>query len=215
MYSWQWESFEEVIKSYAPVVDDHGPLARPIYRFTIQRSDNLSLRMESEAPESALESPSLHSVGTVRINDDRVTFHNVHGLKLEAIGVRVAQTNRRFEGVAPGVTTQSVVIHRLVGKLPNDEPAHFVVDWLENVPAQYLWCDNIGTKGFDSTSVALGGLPPNRPKLEMKGSGSSEGNAWAAAGLEVDGMPLYLCQLDKVIDPCQATRLRRLRRRPQ
>lgn len=27
MFSWQWESFEEIIKRYAPVVNDHGPLA--------------------------------------------------------------------------------------------------------------------------------------------------------------------------------------------
>lgn len=200
MYGWQWESFEELVKSYAPVVDDHGPLAGPVHRFDIHRSNNLSLRMETEAPESAVEPRSPHPVGTVRINDDRVTFHNVHGLELEAIGVQVTRTNRRSEEVAPGITTQSVLIHRLVGKLPNEEPAHFVVDWLENVPTQYLWCDNIETKGFDSTSVVLGGLPPDRPKLEMKGSGSSGGSAWAAAGLEVDGMQLYLCQLVKVKD---------------
>lgn len=200
MYSWQWESFEELIKSYAPVVDDHGPLARPIHRFTIQRSDTLSLLMETEAPESALEPLSPHPVGTVRINEDRVTFHNGHGLELEAVGVQATRTNRRSEGVAPGVTTQSVVIHRLIGKLPNAESAHFVVDWLENVPTEYFWCDNIESKASDSTSVVLGGLPPNRPKLEMKGSSSSGGGAWAAAGLEVDGMQCYLCQLDKVKD---------------
>jgi hypothetical protein len=26
MFSWQWESFEEIIKSYSPVVNDHGPV---------------------------------------------------------------------------------------------------------------------------------------------------------------------------------------------
>lgn len=200
MYGWQWESFEEFVKSYAPVVDDHGPLAGPIHRFSIQRSSDLSLRMETEAPESAHEPPSPHPPGTVRINDDRVTFHNTYGLELEAIGVHAARTNRHLEGVAPGVTTQSVVIHRLVGKLPNASPPHFVVDWLENVPSQYFWYDNIESKGSDSTTVVLGGLPPDRPKLEMKGSASTGGSSWAAAGLDVDGTQLYLCQLDKIKD---------------
>lgn len=200
MYGWQWESFEELVKSYAPVVDDHGPLAGPIHRFSIQRSSDLSLRMETEAPESAHEPPSPHPPGTVRINDDRVTFHNTYGLELEAIGVHAARTNRHLEGVAPGVTTQSVVIHRLVGKLRNASPPHFVVDWLENVPSQYFWCDNIESKGADSTTVVLGGLPPDRPKLEMKGSASTGGSSWAAAGLDVDGTQLYLCQLDKIKD---------------
>lgn len=200
MYSWQWESFEELIKSYAPVVDDHGPLAGPIHRFSIQRSDNLGLRMETEAPGSALEPPSPHPVGTVRINDDRVTFHNAHGLELEAIGVQATRTKRRFEGVAPGVTTQSVVIHRLRGKLQNADPPHFVVDWLENVPTHYLWCDNIDRNGSDSANVVLGGVPPDRPKLVMNGSGSSGGGGWAAAGLEVDGIQLYICQLDRIKD---------------
>lgn len=81
MYGWQWESFEEFVKSYAPVVDDHGPLAGPIHRFSILRSSDLSLRMETEAPESAHEPPSPHPPGTVRINDDRVTFHNTCGLE--------------------------------------------------------------------------------------------------------------------------------------
>src|SRR5580692_9309564 len=108
MYGWQWESFEGLIKTYAPVVDDRGPLAGPIHRFTIQRSEDLSLRMETEAPESAHEPPSLHPAGTVRINDDRVTFHNRYGLELEAIGVHATRTNRHSESVAPGITTQSV-----------------------------------------------------------------------------------------------------------
>ena len=198
MYGWQWESFEELVKSYAPVVDDHGPLAGPIHRFSIQRSGNLSLRMDTEAPELAHEPPSPYPVGTLRINDDRVTFHNTYGLELEAIGVQATRTNRRSEGIAPGVTTQSVVIHRLVGKLPNANPPRFVVDWLENVPTQYFWCDNIESKGSDSTTVVLGGLPQDRPKLEMKGSGSTGGGSWAAAGLEVDGTQLYLCQLEKI-----------------
>ena len=73
MYGWQWKSFEELVKSYAPVVDDHGPLAGPIHRFSLQRSSNLSLRMEAEASETAHEPPSPHLPGTVRINDDRVT----------------------------------------------------------------------------------------------------------------------------------------------
>lgn len=200
MFGWQWENFEELIRKYAPVVDDHGPLAGPIHRFTIQRHPNLSLRMETEAPVSALEPALVHPAGTVRINDDRVTFHSVLGLELKAIGVQVSRTNRRSEGIAPGLTTQSVVLHRLVGKLPNAEFPHFVVDWLENVPTNYLWCDNIETESSVSASVALGGVPSDRPKLEIRGNGSSRGSAWAAAGLEVDGMQLYLCQLDKIKD---------------
>lgn len=200
MFSWQWESFEEIIKSYAPVVNDHGPLAAPIHRFTIQRSSDLSVRMETEAPASAVEPPSPHQPGTVRINNDRVTFHSDFGLELEAIGVRATRTNRHLEGIAPGVTTQRVDIQRLVGKLPNSKTPHYVIDWLENVPSQYLWCDNIESKGSASSTVVLGGIPPDRPRLEMKGSSSTGGSSWAAAGLEVDGMQLYLCNLEKIKD---------------
>jgi len=197
MFSWQWESFAEIIKSYAPVVNDHGPLAGPIHRFTIRRDRDLSLRMETEAPESANEPQSPHPVGTVRINDDRVTFHTDLGLELEAIGVQATRTNRHLEGIAPGVTTQRVDIHRLVGKLPHSETPRYAIDWLENVPSQYLWCDNIKSKSSDSSNVVLGGVPTNRPKLEMKGSSSGGGSSWAAAGLEVDGLQLYLCNLEK------------------
>jgi len=34
MFSSQWESFKEIIESYAPTVDDPGPLAGPIHGFT-------------------------------------------------------------------------------------------------------------------------------------------------------------------------------------
>jgi len=195
MFSWQWESFEEIIKSYAPVVNDHGPLAGPIHRFTIRRDSDLSLRMETEAPGSANEPQSSHPAGTVRINDDRVTFHTDLGLELEAIGVQATRTNRHFEGIAPGVTTQIVNIHRLVGKLPGSEAPRYAIDWLENVPSQYLWCDNIKSESSDSSNVVLGGVPSNRPKFEIKGSSSGGGSGWAAAGLEVDGLQLYLCDL--------------------
>jgi len=197
MYGWQWESFEELIKSYAPVVNDHGPLAGPIHRFTIQRSSDLSVRMETEAPASAVEPPSPHEAGTVRINDDRVTFHSDLGLELDAIGVHAARTNRHLEGIAPGVTTQRVDIRRLVGKQPHSEAPHYTIDWLENVPSHYLWPDNIKSDDTDSSAVVLGGVPPSRPKLEMKGRSSGGGSGWAAAGLEVDGVQLYLCHLDK------------------
>jgi len=154
--------------------------------------------METEAPESANELQSSHPVGTVRINDDRVTFHTDLGLEFEAIGVQATRTNRHLEGIAPGVTTQRVNIHRLVGKLPHSESPRYAIDWLENVPSQYHWCDNIESKSSDSSNVVLGGVPSNRPKFEMKGSSSGGGSSWAAAGLEVDGLQLYLCNLEKI-----------------
>ena len=50
MFSWQWESFKEIIDAYSPIVDDHGPLAGPVHRFTIRRDPELRLCMETEAP---------------------------------------------------------------------------------------------------------------------------------------------------------------------
>lgn len=197
MFSWEWESFEETIRSYAPVVQDHGPLAGPIHRFMIQRSSDLSLRMETEAPESAREPQSLYPAGTVRINDDRVTFHTSLGLELEAIGVQATRTRRHVEGIAPGITTQIIGIHRLVGKLPRLDAPCYAIDWLENVPSDYLWPDNIERKCTDSSTVVLSGVPPNRPKFEMKGDSTRRGSSWAAAGFEVDGLQLYLCELER------------------
>ena len=110
------ESFKEIIQTYAPTVDDHGPLAGPIRRFTIRRDAHLRLWMETEASESATEPQSHHPPGTVRINDDRVTFRTSIGLELEAIGASPTHLNRHFEGIAPGITTQKVKINRLVGK---------------------------------------------------------------------------------------------------
>jgi hypothetical protein len=47
------------------------------------------------------------------------------GLELEAIGVSAAHTNTHIEGSAPGITTQKVDIHRLVGKFaPPQKPRY-------------------------------------------------------------------------------------------
>lgn len=194
MFSWQWESFKEIITTYAPVVDDHGPLAGPIHRFTIRRDAELRLCMETEATGSAIEPKSHHPTGTIRINDDRVTFQTMMGLKLEAIGVNPIHTNRHFEGDAPGVTTQEVEIHRLVGKLPQAHRPRYAIDWLENVPTQFLWPDNIERTISDSVTVTLGGVPATRPKLVMTGSSAPSGSSWAAAQLEVEGIQFYLCE---------------------
>jgi hypothetical protein len=193
MFSWQWESFREIISAYAPTIEDHGPLAGPIHRFTIERDTALHIRMETEAAGSATEPQSHHAPG-VRINDDRVTFRSSMGLELEAIGVAAIRTNRHFEGIAPGITTQEVTIHKLAGKLAQTQKPRYTIDWLENVPTEFLWPDNIEKKSINSVTVVFGGVPPTRPKLIMSGSLSPSGSSWAAAQLEVEGIHLYLCE---------------------
>ena len=194
MFCWQWESFEELIKSYAPTVDDHGPLMGPILRFAIRRDADLRLCMQTEAPGSATEPISHHPAGTVRINDDRVTFRTNLGLELEAIGVNPTHTNTHIEGILPAVTTQQVKIQRLVGKFSRAQSPRYAIDWLENVPTEFLWPDNIEKRSSNTVTVTIGGLPPARPKLVMGGSSSSEGSSWATAHLEVEGVHLYLCE---------------------
>jgi hypothetical protein len=194
VFSWQWENFKEIIQTYAPTVDDHGPLAGPIRRFTIWRDAHLRLWMETEASESATEPQSHHPPGTVRINDDRVTFRTSMGLELEAIGASPTHLNRHFEGTAPGITTQKVKINRLVGKFSQSERPRYTIDWLENVPTEFSWPDNITNTSFVTFTVILGGILPTRPKLVINGSSSSGGGSWAAAQLEVEGSRLYLCQ---------------------
>lgn len=164
MFSWQWESFEAIIKSYAPVVNDHGPLVGPIHRFSIRRSRNLSLRMKTEPPESANEPQSPHPPGTVRINDDRVTFHTDLGLKLEAIGVEATRTNRHFEGIASGFTTQRINIQRLVGKLPYSDAPCYAIDWLENVPLAIFVARHGREKRFRFQHRSSGRNSPKSPE---------------------------------------------------
>jgi hypothetical protein len=194
MFSWQWESFKEIIESYAPTVDDHGPLAGPIHGFTIRRDADLRLCMETEASGSATEPKSHHPLCTVRINDDRVTFRTSMGLELEAIGVNPTHTSRHFEGIAPGITIQEVEISRLVGKFLQAQSPRYAIDWLENVPTEFLWPDNLEKKSSNTVTLVLGGVPPTRPKLVMSGSSSPSGSSWAAAQLEVEGIHLYLCE---------------------
>lgn len=194
MFSWQWEDFQEIITSYAPTVDDHGPLAGPVRRFKIRRDADLQVCMDTEGSESVVGQQTRYLPGTVRINEDRVTFRSDMGLELEAIGVSVSHTNTHIEGSAPGITTQNVDIQRLVGKFALPRTPRYTIDWLENFPSAFLWPDNIERKTEKTNTVTLGGVPPTRPKLVMSGSSSPARSSWAAAQLEVDGIRLYLCE---------------------
>jgi hypothetical protein len=68
------------------------------------------------------------------------------GLELEAVGVSASHTNTHIEGSAPGITTQKVDIHRLVGKFASQRTPRYTIDWLANVPTVFLWPDNIERK---------------------------------------------------------------------
>ena len=69
MFSWKLEDFQEIITSYAPTVDDHGPLVGPIQRFSIRRDADLQLCMDTEGPESVGGRETRYPPGTVRINE--------------------------------------------------------------------------------------------------------------------------------------------------
>jgi hypothetical protein len=137
MFSWQWENFSEIIRTHAPMIEDHGPLAGPVYRFTLERDADLHLRMDTEAPVSAMEPQPPERTRTVGINDDRIRFRSSTGLELEAIGVTARRTSRRYEGIAPGITTQEVEIHHLIGKFAQTEKPRYTIDCWRMFPLPF------------------------------------------------------------------------------
>jgi hypothetical protein len=200
MLSWEWESFEHIVASHSVTIDNHGPLKGPVYKFSIKRDANLHLSMDTQAPASAQGTEVAHPLGTVRINNDKITFASRLGLELKAEGVHAKTIRIHIEGVAPGVLTQDVRIQRLSGKFfPYDQSVKYAIDWLENVDPVFNWPNMIEDKSERSTTRTFGGVPtpltaPTSETLTMIGSSSPQGSSWACVRLVVDGIPLFLCQ---------------------
>jgi hypothetical protein len=199
MFSWEWENLEAIFAN-GVTIDDHGPLKGPIYKFSINRGTDLHLCMVTQANESAQDTAVVEPPGTVRINDDKVTFASSSGHELTAEGVQAKHTQIRIEGGAPGVLTQKVRIHRLSGKIfPYERTVKYAIDWLENVDPVFVWPNRIDEKAESNTSRIFGGVaaplvPVSSETLTMSGSGNSEGGSWACVRLTVDGTTLFLCE---------------------
>jgi hypothetical protein len=88
MYSWEWEDFEDIIKSHHAVISDSGPLKNPIRSFVIERDPELGLAMQTRGPQDAKGGAPTQPPGTVRHNLDAVTFTSIMGLQLVAEGVQ-------------------------------------------------------------------------------------------------------------------------------
>jgi hypothetical protein len=195
LFSWEWEEFQDIIRNYRPVVNDHGPLRSPIRSFSIERDQDLQIVMTTHCPHTAQDVGVSYPPGTVRENMDKVTFFSDIGLEIVAEGVHAEQTRTIIETQPPfSEIQQDCSISRLRGTfLGNASGTRYVIDWLGNVESCFQWPDIIDDKVDTNKSRKLAQDPNG---LVMRGSICPEGGAWSCARLVVDGHILYLCSLE-------------------
>lgn len=198
MYSWEWEDFEDIIKSHQAVISDPGPLKNPIRSFVIERDAKLSLVMQTRGPQDAKGGAPVPPPGTVRHNTDAVTFTSTKGLQLVAEGVQPnAEQIKYHDDPAIGELLQDSSIHRLKGSVsPYNRETKYVIDWLANLHSVFHWPDIIEdiTETKKTRKFSLDAHGP-----VMSASCRPEGNGWHCVQLTVDGCTLFLCCAEKNI----------------
>jgi len=198
MYSWEWEDFEDIIKSHQTVISDPGPLKNPIRSFVIERDPELGLVMQTRGPQDAKGGAPTPPPGTVRHNMDAVTFTSIMGLQLVAEGVQPnAERTKYHDDPAIGELQQDSSVYRLKGSVyPYDRETKYVIDWLANLDSVFHWPDNIEDITETKKTRKLG-LDAHGPV--MSASCRPEGNGRHCVQLTVDGCTLFLCCAEKNI----------------
>jgi hypothetical protein len=192
MFGWEWEAFEDLIRSHHATISDAGPLKVPVRSFEIKRDEKLGLRLVVRSPQNATGGAETPPAGTVRHNTDRVSFSSILGLDFVAEGVQAESSNTSIhDDPALGVLVQDCSVHRLVGNLyAQDRSVEFVIDWLENLDSVFLWPDNIKRSSKRERNVVLG---VGADSITMRGASDSGGAGWGCVHLAVDGRDLFLC----------------------
>ena len=175
MFGWEWEDFEDLIRSYHVSIIDVGPLKVPVRSFDLRRNEKLGLRLVVRSPQDAAGGTKPPPAAIVRFNTDKVSFSSNLGLEVVAEGVDVERSNTKIhDDPALGELVQDCRVHRLMGSLyPQDRPVAFVIDWLENLDPVFLWPDNITTSSNSEHSVVLGA---GADSITMRGSSGPGGS---------------------------------------
>jgi hypothetical protein len=198
MHSWEWEDFEDIVKSHQTVISDPGPLKNPIRSFVIERDAELSLVMQTRGPQDAKGGAATPLPGTVRHNTDAVTFTSIMGLQLVAEGVQPnVERTKYHDDPAIGELQQDSSVYRLKGSVyPYDRETKYVIDWLANLDSVFHWPDNIEdiTETKKTRKFSLDAHGP-----VMCSSGRSGGNGRRCVQLTVDEYTLFLCCSEKNI----------------
>jgi hypothetical protein len=198
MYSWEWEDFEDIIKSHQTVISDPGPLKNPIRSFVIERDPELGLVMQTRGPQDAKGGAPTPPPGTVRHNMDAVTFTSIMGLQLVAEGVQPnVERTKYHDDPTIGELQQDSSVYRLKGSVyPYDRVTKYVIDWLANLDSVFHWPDNIEDITETKKTRKLGS---DSDGPEMSASSTSGGNGRRCVQLIVDGFTLFLCCSEKDI----------------
>jgi hypothetical protein len=205
MFEWEWEDFEDLIRVYHASILDAGPLKMPVRSFDLRRDSKLGLRLVVRSPQDAAGGKKPPPAATVRFNTDKVVFSSNLGLEVVAEGVDVEKENTKIhDDPALGELVQDCSVHRLVGSLyPQDRPVAFVIDWLDNLDAVFLWPDNITTYSNSKRNVVLG---TGVDSITMRGSSDPGGSGRRCVHLFLEGQSLFLCCADRPASDRQSKR---------
>jgi hypothetical protein len=173
-----------------------GPLLSPIQTFTVIRSDNLDLILETlVVGEVQRGSAPFHPAGTVRLTAETVEFVG-QGMSGVAHGVLPYSEGKTSNAERVQQTTQKARVHSLTARLRNDvTPAH-TIDWLENLDrASGVWTGSSVRDQQETIDTRTLGSGPEAIQLSMRDLTHSTMDT-SVLSLVINGIRLYLCVSD-------------------
>jgi hypothetical protein len=166
-------------------ITEPGPLHAPIHGFKIRRDENLTLWLETEAALDAKSTARPHPSGTVRINMEQVELGHASGAKATLSGVQTLSVVQHEDALR-----EVARVHVLTAALLDLGTAAYTIEWLENMPAKYLWPDTIKTDKEETTTLGISFAGEGITIRESDSRGSS---SQAAVRLIVAGRTFYVC----------------------
>jgi len=204
MTAWQWECFEDYVKSGVFAVKNPGPLLSPISRFTIARNDKLDLILDTLVVGEVQKSSSpAHPAGTVMPATETVEFAGVQATSFEeggvscvAHGVLPLSDSKTWNAWHVKQTTQKAKVHSLTARLRNDVTPTYTIDWLENLDrGSVVWMGALTSDKQETVDTRTIGCGPGAIELSGHDLTRSTMNS-SALSMDINGVQLYLYVCD-------------------
>ena len=190
MSDFLWDPVEGTMNESLLQIVDPGPLRAPISSFVVRRDKDFELIMETITAGDAISSARQRPPGTLRINQDKVSFKNPFGFEAVAHGVQpfgFKTSYDRARGESETVETSS--LHSVEATVLYPETPAYTVDWLENVRG-FIWPHTVKRERAITETRTIGPGPIDLTIIEHDGMNSFGSEC---ARVQVGAHEVYLC----------------------
>ncbi|AMV41763.1 hypothetical protein [Paraburkholderia caribensis] len=187
MKVWEWECLTGHLSTCSVV--ECGPLHGPIEQFKLTRDEDLKLILEtvSAAGSSSKACPVL--TGTVRISVEEVQFTGYSGDTAVARGVVPYTLVRSDTTSSESFNTEISQVHAVEWKAAGVQETAHTIQWLENMPDQFIWPHSVDRERTEGNTVTYHG---DDLDIKLNDSSDSHGFGRSCVHLSLDGSQLFV-----------------------